>query len=181
MSRSLFGVSKLCCSLPGDLTSLSEISSTPVGPPEIILGYVYTAFHFSFQDLDHVYWFMLCFPALCFGWRWPCAFPDWSETPLRSCSNACLAPVKHHSLNRSWWMFWSRVLLIACQTWLRNEHRPSALMRWSQDHIQSSFCSKGRHINFSNRLSYGCNSKSFAQCSQTNTLWKIMSWWKKIY
>lgn len=105
------------------------------------------------------------------------AFPDWSVTLSRSWSNACLAPVKHHPLNSSWWMFWSRVLLIACQTWLKNEHRLSALMRWSQDHIQSSFCSKGQHFNFSSQLSYGCNSKSFAQYSQTNIFFFFGKLW----
>lgn len=51
MPGSIFGVCKLCCHFPGDLTSLSEISNTPLGPPEIVLGYVYITFHFCFQDL----------------------------------------------------------------------------------------------------------------------------------
>lgn len=136
MPRSIFGVSKLCCCFLGDLTSLSEISNTPLGPPEIILGYVYTAFHFCFQDLGHVYWFMTCFTALHFCWRWPHVSPDWSVTLSRSCSNACLAPVKHHSLNCSLWMFWPRVLLITRQTWFGNEHKLTALIRGSWDYVK---------------------------------------------
>lgn len=136
MPRFIFGVSKLCCCFPGDLASLSEVSNTPSGPPEIVLGYIYTAFRFCFQDLGHVYWFMLCFTAQSFCWRWPHVSPDRSVTLLRSCSNACLAPVKHHSLNCSWWMFWPRVLLITHQTRFGNEHRLTALMRGNWDCVK---------------------------------------------
>lgn len=178
MPRSIFGVSKLYCCFLGDLTSLSEISNTPLSPPETVLGYVYTAFHFCFQDLGHVYWFMLCFTALHFCWRWPHVSPAWSVTLSRSCSNACLAPVKHHSLNCSWWIFWPRVLLITHQTvqkWAQADYlHEGKLGLW-----QNSLCFKGQHINFSNLLSYSCNCKPFAQCNQANMPWKIMSWWKK--